>query len=317
MLAGRETWNRLLNWDRGQAAAERLAALILASDGFHNIDPSHPLGGKDGLKDMVLSNDGKKWIGAVYFPRGQKNFQDIKDKFIHDLEGVHTNGAKGIAFITNQEIRLAERKILTEIDRNIDVNIYHLERLASLLNMPINYGVRMEFLEIEMEKEEQLSFFAMQDKRITELETVLKRVTIGLEEFKQIQGNTVAMKQSLQTCFKEENTQNEESTEADYYEGDSYEDKTRAIDEIVRAIDELFDKIWFDRHLSLRYRIENKGEYVDPKIWKDALKAAQKVIDKFGEDNLGPYSDFEWGMLNGKLSALRWVLGDEWDMLDT
>lgn len=28
-------------------------------------------------------------------------------------------------------------------------------------------------------------------------------------------------------------------------------------------------------------------------------------------------SDFEYGMISGKLSALRWVTGDEWDMLDT
>jgi hypothetical protein len=27
--------------------------------------------------------------------------------------------------------------------------------------------------------------------------------------------------------------------------------------------------------------------------------------------------DFEWSMINGKLSALRWVTGDEWDMLGT
>jgi len=36
-----------------------------------------------------------------------------------------------------------------------------------------------------------------------------------------------------------------------------------------------------------------------------------------GPGQLGPYTDFELGMLNGKLSALRWVLGADWDFLDT
>jgi hypothetical protein len=27
-------------------------------------------------------------------------------------------------------------------------------------------------------------------------------------------------------------------------------------------------------------------------------------------------SDFDWGMLSGKMSAIRWVLGEDWDMLD-
>lgn len=121
MGEGRETFNRLLNWDRGQAPSERLAAIILSNEGFMGIDPSHPLGGKDGLKDMTLSFEGKRWIGAVYFPRGQQTFTVIKDKFIHDLDGVKANGAKGLVFVTNQELRLNERKILSELAPNIDM----------------------------------------------------------------------------------------------------------------------------------------------------------------------------------------------------
>ena len=28
-------------------------------------------------------------------------------------------------------------------------------------------------------------------------------------------------------------------------------------------------------------------------------------------------SDWAWGFLSGKVSAIRWVLGDEWDMVDS
>ena len=72
-----------------------------------------------------------------------------------------------------------------------------------------------------------------------------------------------------------------------------------------------------DGYVVVKRRLEAGVETVDSEIWKGALQSAQRVIEKYGEENLGPYSDFEWGMLNGKLSALRWVLGDEWDMLDT
>lgn len=299
---GRETWYRLLEWDKGQTPAERLAAIILTNGGFRNMDTSHPLGGRDGLKDMVISYNGKKWIGPVYFPRGQKDFSEIKDKFIHDLEGVKQNEAYGIAFITNQELRLSERKIISEIDASIDVQIYHLERIASLLNSPQYYGVRMEFLEIEMNKEEQLAFFASQTDKMNNIENVLERLVSSIE------------KNECRHQLPEERRDTEYSELDEEME---YCEEPRSIEEIVEAIEELFDKIWFDRHLSLKYRIETGAATVNADIWKGALLSAQRVIDKYGEDNLGPYSDFEWGMLNGKLSALRWVLGDEWDMLDT
>lgn len=303
MGAGRETFNRLLNWDRGQAPSERLAAIILSKEGFKGVDPSHPLGGKDGLKDMVLSFNGKRWIGAVYFPRGQQSFSDIKSKFTHDLSGIGANNAEGLAFVTNQEIRLSERKILTEIVPKVDVQIYHLERIASLLNTPSCYGIRMEFLDIEMSKEEQLSFFADNEQRLARIESTLDQVAVSLVGYKAI-SEPVALKPQI-------------DIDDEAPDEDEYEIAPRSMEEVADVVEEFFEKIWFDRHLSLRYKVEQGIETVDPQIWAGALKSAEKVIRKYGEENLGPYSDFEWGMLNGKLSALRWVLGEEWDMLDT
>ena len=103
--------------------------------------------------------------------------------------------------------------------------------------------------------------------------------------------------------------------------------------EIVDAIDLLFHQVWYSRHQIARQKIElGKTRIVEKEtfpvknhsrrpiqrdVWEGALKAAAKVERKYGLENLGPWDDFEWGMINGKLSALRWVLGDEWDMLDT
>jgi hypothetical protein len=91
----------------------------------------------------------------------------------------------------------------------------------------------------------------------------------------------------------------------------------REVHAILKAEEKFSDKIWYGRHQVLQQRVKLGKIKVDPEIWKGALKAAKKMEKKQGKKNLGPYTDFDWGMINGKLSALRWVLGEEWDMLDT
>lgn len=87
--------------------------------------------------------------------------------------------------------------------------------------------------------------------------------------------------------------------------------------ELLNAVDEFCDKIWYDRHQLLKTMVESGKKEVHPEIWEGALKAAQKMEKRYLKKELGPWDEFEWGMLNGKLSALRWMLGEDWDMLDT
>ena len=99
--------------------------------------------------------------------------------------------------------------------------------------------------------------------------------------------------------------------------------------ELLEAIDEFTTKVWYNRHQYAMEQIESgiikivdsESPQIEDSYNRDilngALRAAAEVEKKFGLANLGPWDDFDWGMINGKLSALRWVLGDEWDMLDT
>ena len=91
----------------------------------------------------------------------------------------------------------------------------------------------------------------------------------------------------------------------------------RSKEKILEAEEEYFDKIWYNRHLSLTREIKLGLSTVDDEIWRRALEARKRIEDKYGKENLLPHDDFEWGMMNGKLSAIRWILGSEWDFLDT
>lgn len=96
-------------------------------------------------------------------------------------------------------------------------------------------------------------------------------------------------------------------------------EEPRRLDEIMAAETEMFDRIWYHRSLMHEYRLEDEGK--DAEIQRLRLIAGngrKRVEATYTEPGqLGPYTDFELGMLNGKMSALRWVLGSEWDFLDT
>ncbi len=144
-----ETQYRLLSWTGDSGAAERLAAQVLLASGFEDPDPSHPYGGPAGGRDAIFTRNGERWVLAVYFPRGDHSFTDVKNKFTSDIDAAKKHSPPGVAFVTNQAIMLGERKELTELAGDVEVMIFHMERVAALLDQPSMVGVRQRFLGID------------------------------------------------------------------------------------------------------------------------------------------------------------------------
>lgn len=187
-----DTEIKLSIWREGQTKAERLCANLLDLDGFHSIDPQCPLGGPDGLKDIVCEKNGWKYIGAAYFPTTIQEFKSIKEKFEHDLDGVAKNKADGIAFLTNQKLTPGERQELIDLANNKGHKalLYHIERIRVLLDSPLGFALRLEYLGIGMTMEEQLSFFSEQRSYLKLLlkensDYIIKTIGLKIDGWKQ------------------------------------------------------------------------------------------------------------------------------------
>lgn len=91
----------------------------------------------------------------------------------------------------------------------------------------------------------------------------------------------------------------------------------RPEDEIGEAAEEFFNRVWYYRKLVMFSNITEGKETITPDMRKAVYASMKRVRQKYGR-SVGKYmTDWEWGFVNGKLSALRWVLGEEWDFLDT
>jgi hypothetical protein len=87
--------------------------------------------------------------------------------------------------------------------------------------------------------------------------------------------------------------------------------------EIQNAEQEFMLRVWYNRKLVMLERIQQGKEQMPPEEIMDGMTRGMREMEaKYSREEL-EYDDFEWGMINGKLSALRWVMGEDWDMLDS
>ncbi|AYF32019.1 restriction endonuclease [Micromonospora tulbaghiae] len=90
----------------------------------------------------------------------------------------------------------------------------------------------------------------------------------------------------------------------------------RRVSDILDAEASLVDALWYGRKPGHDQAVPaERPEEIVAKM----RAAMRRMEEQYGAEELTKHteSDWAWGFLSGKISALRWVLGYEWDMLDS
>lgn len=132
------TWHALLWWTGARAASERMAGHIIADSGYKNVSPTHPLGGPDDGADAICTTkDGEPAVMAAYFPLGPKSFTQVKNKLTSDLKAAKDGSPQftHMAFVTNQQLSLGERKKLIALGgADVVIDLFEIERCTHILD---------------------------------------------------------------------------------------------------------------------------------------------------------------------------------------
>lgn len=160
---GARTLNELILWNRGAVQSAYLAQALIRIDGAEDIDPIHPRGGRDGGKDILCTFKGVLCVVAVYFPNESNKikYSDLKSKFRSDAKGAARNGRPGFLFVTNVHIRAKDRKELEKLAATAGLSpciLFHLERVHAILDSAPGYGLRRQYLEIPLTREERIAY---------------------------------------------------------------------------------------------------------------------------------------------------------------
>lgn len=81
----------------------------------------------------------------------------------------------------------------------------------------------------------------------------------------------------------------------------------RDIDEICKYEREACDKVWLMRTRPCKY----------PDVEERRLAGVERIFNTYDDIPKNGYTDWECGYWNGIMGALRWVMGDDKDFLDT